>query len=153
MLLTGTEAEVVNIITRLNGASKSEINKETGLSLDYIGYLCRFLTRKGYLVFGSGRYYLVGAGGENRPVEEPTGGKSLAREIADEVVRRIGLSRGSRLPEEEAIRIKTDFEIPIRDESVTLESNLDRVGAKSEREKFDIDNLIESLTRVRKGGR
>ncbi|MBI5701007.1 hypothetical protein HZC34_04065 [Candidatus Saganbacteria bacterium] len=155
MVLIGTEAEVVNVITKLNGASKSEINQEISLTLDYIGYICSYLVRKGHLIYFSGRYYPAGTPLELLPKRQPKVDKSFASEIADEVAKRIGISRGERLEErrEERVKIKTDFDVPIKDESVGLESNINKVGAKPEKEKDDIDELIESLTRVRKGGR
>lgn len=159
MSLSGTEAEIVKVVTKLKGASKSEINKWTGLSLDYIGYICRFLTKKGYLAFSNGRYHLAGAPVETLSQEpalsqEPKIDKSFIREIAEAVAQRIGVSRGGGADETpETVKIKTDFELPIRDESLELESNINKVGAKSETEKFNINKLIESLIKVRKGGR
>jgi len=159
MSLSGTEAEIVNVVANLKGTSKSEINKRTGLSLDYIGYLCRFLTKKGCLAFSNGRYHLAGAPLE--PVskepnlrQEPKIDKSFIREIAEAVAQRIGVSRGGGAEEKpEGVKIKTDFELPIRDESLKLESNINKVGAKSEIEKFNLNKLIESLIKVRKGGK
>ncbi|MBI5400401.1 hypothetical protein HZB07_07370 [Candidatus Saganbacteria bacterium] len=150
MSLSGTESEIVKVVAGLKGASKSEINKRTGLSLDYIGYICRFLTKKGYLTFSSGRYHLAGA-----PVETE---KSLVSEIAEAVVQRIGVSRWGGAGEKPAeagrqVKIKTDFDVSIQDESLELESNINKVGTKSETEKFNINKLIDSLTRVRKGGK
>jgi len=150
MALTGTEANIANVIIKLNGASKGEINREIGLSLDYIGYICRYLVGKGHIVFSKGRYYPAGAAIETPP------NKSLAWEIADEVAKRIGINRAlptGRQGEMSDVKIKTEFDVPIQDESVGLESNIEKVGAKSEKEKFNIDKLIESLTRVRKGGK
>ena len=159
MNLTGTEAEIVNVVAELKGASKGEINKKTGLSLDYIGYICRFLTKKGYLTFSNGRYYLAGAparlpdGQVETLIKEPKIDKSFISEIAEAVAQRIGISRGGGAEEKAGtVKIKTDFEVPIRDESLDLESNINKVGARPEKEKFNLNKLIELLTRVRKGG-
>lgn len=164
MALTGTEAEIVNVIAELKGASKNEINKEIGLSLDYIGYICRYLARKGEIVFLNGRYYMPGAVAKTPPAKESQTDKSFVREIVDQVARGLSgelkeeirkISRGASVEAkpEETVKIKTDYDVPVRDESVDLDSNINRVGAKSENEKFDINKLIESLTRVRKGGK
>ena len=59
MTVAGTEAEIILIVTRLGKATKNQISKKVGFSLDYTEYLCRYLTRKGYLTCSEGYYSLA----------------------------------------------------------------------------------------------
>jgi hypothetical protein len=49
------------------------------------------------------------------------------------------------------VKIKTNFDLHIEDESVGLESNINKIGAKRESEKSDIDKSVELLKRMSKG--
>ena len=160
MALTGTEADILNSVLRLRKATKDQIRREVGFSLDYIGFLCQYLVRKGYLIKTLGSYSLAKEGTKILPQEEPKIDKKLLKEITDEVAKEISgelkkeIKSIKILPKEikelEAIKIKTDFEFPVEDESLGLETNIDRIGAKLEKEKSDIESKVELLKEIKK---
>jgi len=168
-MLSGTEAEIANSVARLKEATKWQIEKELGLSSGYVGLLCRCLVRKGYLTFSGGHYSLTKAGIKTILKEEtPKIDKKLLKEIAGEVAREISgeikkTVKGIRVPTvaidlkkeaekraEKQLKIKTDFEFPIEDESLALESNIGKIGAKLEKEKSDIDRSVELFRKMQK---
>jgi hypothetical protein len=52
---------------------------------------------------------------------------------------------------EEPIKIKTDFDFPVEDESLALESNVDRIGTNMEREKSDdMDKTVRLFKEIHK---
>ena len=169
MALSGTEADVLNSVVRLKVATKDQIRREIGFSLEYIGFLCRDLVRRGYLTFAKGGYSLAKGGIKTLLAEEtPKIDRKLLKEIAGEVAKEISSElkktvKGVRMPVSigeikkeaekktaEQIKIKTDFELPVEDESLALESNIDRIGAKLETEKFDIDKSVELFKEIKK---
>jgi len=168
--LSGTEVDVINSVARLRQATKDQIRREVGFSLDYIGFLCRYLLRKGYLDFSGGYYSLTRVGIKTLLTEEtPKIDQKLIKEIASEVakefsgelkkeVKRIKIpvtqirQEVEKKPEEQ-IKIKTDFELPIEDESLALESNINKIGAKLEKEKSDIDKSVKLFKEIQKRGR
>jgi len=131
--LPGTEADIINSVARLRKATKDQIRKEVGFSSDYIGFLCQYLVRKGYLRFSNGRYSLNGVVIETLPREK--------QEIYPALCKRCG------------IKIKTDFEFPVEDESLALESNVGKIGVKVEKEKSDIDRSVQLFIEIQKEGR
>ena len=171
MALNGTEAEVINCVARLKEATKDQIRREVGFSLDYIGFLCRYLVRKDYIVFSNGRYSLAKAGIRSLLTEEPRVDKELIKQVAGEVVKEISgelkkAVKGIKIPisvkeigkdaekkAEEKIEIKTNFEYPVEDESLALESNINKIGVKLEKEKSDIDRSVELFKKFRKRGK
>jgi hypothetical protein len=154
-MLTGTEAEIINSIARLEEATKNQISREVGFSSEYVGFLCRILVRKGYLVLRNGRYCLAKAGIKTELTEEPKIDKGLTKKIADEVVKEIGSQlqeRVGKIKIPAQVKIKTDFESPVEDESLLLESNINKIGAKVEKEKSNIDWLIQLFRKIKKKG-
>jgi hypothetical protein len=171
-MVSGTEADIINSVARLRMATKGQIRRQVGFSLEYIGFLCRELIRKGYLDFSQGHYFLAKKGVETLLKEEtPKIDRELLKEIASEVAKEIGGElkktvkgikipvreiRGTRREEEtaqEAIKIKTDFELPVEDESLILESNINKIGANLEKEKSDIDKSIELFKKFKQWGK
>ena len=171
MVLSGTEADIINSVARLRMATKDQVRRQVGFSLEYIGFLCRYLVRKGYLNFSEGHYSLAKAGIKTLLTEEPKVDKELIKEVASEVAREISgelkrAVKGIKIPVsvreikkeaeerlEDQIKIKTDFDFPIEDESLTLESNIDRFGIKMEKEKSDIDKTVKLFKEIHKRGR
>ena len=171
MMLSGTEADVINCVARLREATKDQIRRQVGFSLEYIGFLCRELIRKGYLNFSHGHYFLAEGGIKTLLAEEtPKVDRKLLKEIAGEVAKEISgelkkTVKGIKIPvsvreivkerekEAEEIRIKTDFEFPVEDESLSLESNMDKIEAKLEKEKSDIDKSVELFKKIQIGGK
>lgn len=168
-MLSGTEADIINSVARLKEATKGQIRKEVGFSLAYIGFLCQYLVRTGYLAFAKGHYSLTRAGIKTLLREEtPKIDRKLLKEIAGEVAKEISgelkkTVRGIKAPVSvreirkeaekraaEQIKIKTDFEFPVEDETLMLESNIGRIGAKLEKEKSDIDKSVELLKKFQK---
>lgn len=133
MVLPGTEADIINCVARLREATKEQIRKEVGFSSDYIGFLCQYLVRKSYLTFSNGRYSLNGVVIKALPREK--------QEIYPAPCKRCG------------IKIKTDFEFPVEDESLALESNVGKIGVKVEKEKSDIDRSVQLFKEIQKEGR
>lgn len=168
-MLSGTEADIINSVARLKKATKGEIRRHVGFSSGYVGFLCQYLIRKGYLNFSNGHYFLTKAGIKTLLAEEtPKIDKKLLKEVAGEVAKQISSElkktvKGIKIPvkeirerkerAEEAVKIKTDFDFPVEDESVTLESNIDKIGANLEKEKCDIDKSVELFKKIQKKGK
>ena len=90
MGLTGTEADIINCVARLRMAKKDQIRRQVGFSLEYIGFLCRDLIRRCYLVFSEGHYFLAKDGIKALLAEEtPKIDRKLLKEVAEEVARQI----------------------------------------------------------------
>ncbi len=170
MALSGTEADIINCVARLRLATKDQIRRDVGFSLDYIGFLCRYLVRKSYLNFSQGRYSLAKAGLKTLLTEEPKVDKELIKEVASVVAREISgelkrAVKGIKIPvppsgikkeagietQEDRIKIKTDFDLPVEDESLTLESNIDKIGTRVEKEKSDdMDKTVRLFKEIHK---
>lgn len=167
MALSGTEADIINSVARLRKATKNQIRREIGFSLNYIDLLCRYLIRKGYLAFAQGYYYLPKEGVDSLLKEEmPKIDNRLIKEVADEVAKEISgelkktvkgikipvkeIRKKEELTEKETVKIKTDFDFPVEDESLALESNIDKIGAQLEKEKSDIDKSVELFRKIQK---
>jgi hypothetical protein len=171
--LTGTEADIINCVARLRMARKDRIRRQVGFSLEYIGFLCRDLIRRGYLGFSEGHYSLAKDGIKTLLAEGPPKiDRKLLKEVAEEVARKISgelkrTVKGIKIPvrlrritketgietSEERIKINTDFDFPIEDESLALESNINKIGIKMEKEKSDIDKTVKLLNEIHKKGR
>ncbi len=167
MSLVATEQSVLKAIAELDKGTISQINRQTGLSFGYAEYICNYLVRKGYLkpvghntfcLAPEGKKILVsigyGLGLDKETVRE------LASEVAKEVAREIKIKGGIRVfpgraPEEERkpIQIKTDYNLPVEDESAGLESNIGKLGAKTEKEKSDIGKTVELFRKMQKKGK
>lgn len=173
-MLSGTEADIINSVARLKEATKDEIRREIGFSLDYVGFLCQYLIRKGYLDFSQGHYSLAKAGIKILLKEEPKIDRELLKEVAGEVAKEISgelkkIVKGIKIPVpmaigikkeagietiEEQIKIKTDFDLPVEDESLTLESNIDKIGTRVEKEKSDdMDKTVKLFKEIHKRGK
>jgi len=159
--LSGTEAAIINSVARLRRASKDQIRRAAGFSLEYIGYLCQYLVRKSYLDFSQGHYSLARAGIKSLLTEESKIDRELIKEVAGEVAREISgelkkTIKGIKIPAREAreikareeksdleaIKIKTDFDFPVEDETTALKSNIEKIGVSADKEKSDIDKSV-----------
>ena len=173
MGLTGTEADIINCVARLRMAKKDQIRRQVGFSLEYIGFLCRDLIRRDYLGFSEGHYFLAKDGIKTLLAEEtPKIDRKLLKEVAEEVAREISgelkrTVKGIKIPvlskeikketgfetPEERIKIKTDFDFPIEDESLALESNIGKIGTRVEKEKSDdMDKTVRLFKEIHKPG-
>jgi hypothetical protein len=172
MALSGTEADIINCVARLRMAKKDQIRRQVGFSLEYIGFLCRDLIRRCYLGFSEGHYFLAKDGIKTLLAEEtPKIDRKLLKEVAEEVARQISgeLKRtvkgikipvsireiitetGFETPPGERIKIKTDFDLPVEDESLVLESNIDKIGTRVEKEKSDdMDKTVRLFKEIHK---
>ena len=170
MTLSGTEAEIVNCVAVVKQATKDRIRRDVGFSSEYIGFLCRVLVRKRYLLLSQGRYSLAKAGIEALRGEEPGRmDREFIKEVASEIAKEIrgelkSTAKGIKIPvsiremkketgvesPEETIKIKTDFDFPVEDESLALETNIDRIGIKMEKEKSDIDKTVKLFKKIQK---
>ncbi len=172
-MLSGTEADVINAVARLREATKDQIRREVGFSSDYIEFLCRYLVRKGYLNF-SNRHYSIGEVGIKILLAEETSkfDRGLIKEITAEVAEEISdelketkmtvalrEQKVERIPEKKT-KIKTDFELPVEDESLVLESNINKIGPNLEKKRSDIDESVrlfkkiqEIFKKIQRGGR
>src|SRR3989338_317221 len=173
-MLNGTEADIINCVARLRLAKKYQIKRQVGFSLEYIGFLCRDLIRRCYLGFSEGHYFLAKDGIKTLLAEDtPKIDRELLKEVAEEVARQISgeLKRtvkgikipvsvreirkegGLETPSEERIKIKTDFDLPVEDESLALESNIDKIGTRVEKEKSnDMDKTVRLFKKIHKPG-
>lgn len=160
MALAATEQSILKVVAQAKKASVSQINRQTGLSFGYIEYLCNYLTRGGYLKTVSpgcfclapkGKRILVSIGYELGLDKALV--KELASQVAKEVAKEIKIKGGIRVSperEREKFQIKTDFEFPVEDESLALESNINKIGANLEKEKSDIDKSVELFRKIQK---
>ncbi|MFH0774531.1 MAG: hypothetical protein V2A53_03415, partial [bacterium] len=160
MSLTATEQDILKVVAESKRATVFQVNRQTGLSLGYLEYLCKYLVRGGYLKsVGQGRYSLAP---EGKKVLVSLGYglgldagliKELASQVAKEVAKEIKIKGGIRIsPEEEErkkIQIKTDYTLPAEDKSIGLESNIERIGAKIEKEKSDIEKKVRLLKKIK----
>lgn len=161
MALAATEQSILKIVAELKQATVFQINRQTGLSLGYVEYLCSYLVRGGYLKsLGQSRFCLApkgkkilvsigyGLGLDKEMVKE------LASQVAKEVAKEIKIEGGIKIfpeQEREKIQIKTDYTLPVEDESVGLVSNIDKIGAKREKEKGDsLDTSVRLLRNIKK---
>lgn len=168
-MLNGTEADIINSIARLRRATKAQVRRQVGFSSEYIGFLCWDLVRRGFLDFSEARYSLAKEGIITLLAEQPARvDRKLLKEVAVEVAREISgelkksikapvsvraISRESEEKVSGQIKIKTDFDMPVNDESLTLESNINKIGARLEKEKSDIDKSVELFKRINQQGR
>lgn len=171
MALSGTEADIINCVAKLRMATKDQIRRDVGFSLEYMGYLCRYLVRNGYLNFSQGSYSLAKARIKTLLTENTRIDRELIKEVASEVAREISgelkrTVKGIKIPvpmaigikketgievPEERIKIKMDFDLPVEDESLALESNIDKIGTRVEKEKSDdMDKAVRLFKEVQK---
>jgi len=171
-MLSGTEADIVNSVARLREATKDQIRRKVDFSSAYIELLCRYLVRKGYLNFSQGRYSLAKAGIKTLLTEESMIDRELIKEVAGEIAKEIHselnrTAKGIKNPvsvremkketgiesPEKPIKINTDFDYPVEDESLVLESNIDKIGIKIEKEKSDdMDKTVRLFKEIHKRG-
>lgn len=163
MALVATEQSILKVVAKLKEASVSQINRHTGLSLGYVEYLCSYLIRGGYLKSLGRGFFSLAPKGKELLVSIGYGLgldkdliKELASQVAKEVAKEIKIRRGLEVSDEEErekVQIKTDFEFPVEDESLFLESNINKIGANLEKEKSDIDKSIELFKKFKKRGK
>ncbi|MEK6869232.1 MAG: hypothetical protein AABX74_03325, partial [Nanoarchaeota archaeon] len=81
--------------------------------------------------------------------------KKIAAQVAKELGKNIkvdNLNIASLIAQQkEKVKIKTDYDFPIEDESIGLKSNIDKIGAKLEKEKSDIEKSVGLLKNIKKG--
>lgn len=168
MVLTGTEADIINKVAKLKRATNHQISKEVGITLEYAGIICRYLIRKGYLVFDQGCYSLAKEQVKTLLQEGPGIDRDLLKEVATEVVKGISgelkkVAGNIKIPATpvsyelgqtpgEQLKIRTDFDFSLDDESLALESNIDKIGASLERKKSDIEKSVNLLKEIQKKG-
>jgi len=142
-MLSGTEADIINTVARLRDATKNQIRRNVGFSLEYIGHLCRYLVRKGYLTFANGYYSLAEEGIKTLLNEEVL---KIDRELLKEFKGKV-----TPLPSERyGIKIRTNFEFPVEDESLALKSNINKIGLNLKREKSDINGSVKLFKEIQK---
>lgn len=169
MILAGTEAEIILVVTRLGKATKNQISKKVGFSLDYTEYLCRYLTRKDYLTCLEGYYSLANKENEKPAKKISEIDKNLIKNIASEIAgeirtqlnqavsgKNVSNTSSERIEKQDTqdkIRIRTDFDFPVEDESINLESNIKKIGVTTENEESDIGKNVELLRNLMKGAK
>ena len=160
MTLAATEQDILKVIGELRKATAFEINRRTGLSLAYVEYLCNYLLRRGYLRgLGHGAFRLAPKGKKvllslGYELELDRGMvEELAVRLAKEIAKEIKIEGGigiSPEQEREKIQIKTDYTFSVEDESVGLETNIDKVGVKVEKERGDsLDASVRVLRDIK----
>lgn len=176
MVLSGTEKDVLITIARLGKTTESEISKYVRFTTGYIELICSYLIRKGYLVKFK-RYYMLTEESERllfsherKPSLIDKGlikgiTNHLAEQVAQKVIAemklkkiktertRISQAQKRIYPKKQEIQIKTDFDLPVEDESLFLESNINKVGIKSEKEKVNINKSVALLKNIQKRDR
>lgn len=80
--------------------------------------------------------------------------KKVAQQVAKEIGKNIKLGNlniaAAIAQQKEKANIKTDYDFPIEDESIGLKSNIDKIGAKLEKEKLDIEKSVGLLKNIKK---
>ena len=176
MVLSETEKEVLTTVARLGKATESEISKYVGFTTGYIELICNYLIRKGCLVKFNRNYMLTEEGErilyfvkressiiDKESIRDLT---AVAEQIAKKVIAeirakeiktervRVSQAEKSIYPgKKQEIQIKTDFDFPVEDESLALESNINKVGIKSEKEKANINKSVALLKNIQKRDR
>lgn len=175
MGVSATEQSILKVVAGLRQATKSQIIQQTGLSTGYTDYLCKYLVRGGYLKFLSPGRYALAPEGQKRLVSlgwevkiDAASIKSLASQVAKEVSQTIKTTGGKKevtkeiikeryvRPEEERkkIDIKTDYILPVADETVGLETNIGKIGSKTEKEGGEsFDASVELFKNLKKSKR
>ena len=164
--MTGTEADIINCIARLGKATSEQIRRELDLSPGYVDLLCRYLVRKRYLA-SCNRHYSLAKGGMGTLMEGaiPKIDRDSLKDMISELSEKLGEELKKTVGDikfpvhagdakerntEGEIKIKTSFDLHIEDESLGLESNISKIGAKLEKEKSNIDTSVELLKRMAK---
>lgn len=161
MFPTGTEKEIIKVIAKLKWATTFQIQKEIGFSTSYIDYICKDLVRNDFLVFSNRQYSL--SQGDKKESFDRNNIKEIVSELASEVTKEVKkMVNGIKIATKERngieggvsyspIKIKTDFMLPIEDETIKLESNIEKIGTKLEKEKGDsLDESIRLLKNLSK---
>ena len=165
--MTGTEIDIINCVARIKTATTGQIGRELDLSPGYVDLLCRYLVRKGCLIC-SNRHYSLASGGTGALLKEEILEddreslrdiiSGLSENFSRELKKTVGDIRfpdcsgnGKEKNLEGEVKIKTNFDLHIEDESLGLESNINKIGAKLEREESNIDKSVELLKRMAKG--
>lgn len=164
MPLVVSEWDVLKAIGELKSGSRVEIGHAVGISPANLVHICSHLLTEGYLkLMGRGRYALSPQG---ERVIAPSGHrleekkltvdreliKDVASEVAKEVAKEIRLkeAKAHRVSEKERIKIKTGYIPPPDYGEIELESNIERIGVETEKEKSDIDKSVELFKNIEK---
>lgn len=167
MFPTGTEKNIIKVIAKLKWATTFQIQKEIGFSTSYIDYICKDLVRNDFLVFSNKQYSLpdgviqVVLPRDERKSSDRNNIKEIVSELASKVTKEVKkMVVGTQIATKERkeigvsyspIKIKTDFMLPIEDETSDLETNIHKVGAKLEKEKGDsLEKSIRLLKNLSK---
>jgi len=164
MALAATEQSILKVVAESKKASVFQINRQTGLSLGYVEYLCSYLVRGGYLKsLGRGLFSLAPKGkgllvtiGYGLGLDKDLI-KELASQVAKEVAKEIRIKGGvwvtpKEEEEREKVQIKTDYTFPVEDESLLLKSNIYKIGPNLKKERSDIDSSVKLFKKIG-GGR
>ena len=163
-MLSGTEMEIINCVARLKTATREQIRRELDFSPGYMDLVCRYLVRKGYLACRDRHYSLAK---ERIAALLQEGTAAIDRESMKDMFAELSMTIGNELKKtmgaiafpahggdsqedhrDGDIKIKTDFDLQIEDESIGLESNIHKIGAKLEREKSTIAKSVALLKRM-----
>lgn len=180
MIISGTEKEVLKAVAALGKASQHEISKAVGFSIGYVELICNYLVRKGCLVRLKRHYILTGEGEKvfyptcnislidkesmdklsSRLVKEIT--KQISADLKTKEIkidRRALAKKGTArendkviLPEHkgEKIQINTDYTLLIEDETIGLQTNINKVEVNMEKEKKGaLDESIAVLKNIK----
>lgn len=177
-MLSGTEKEILRVVAKVGNASGGEIARAVGFSPAYVEMVCRYLIRKRYLSEYNRRYLLTPEGEkslwctEGNALVKEGALKELMSNFAQEMARKINVDlENNRIKKEMApkkrqpyrkekdipvsrkIQIKTDCFLPVRDESIGLETNIDEGKVKVEKErKGAVEKSVRLLKRMAQRG-
>lgn len=179
-MLSGTEIEILRVVAIAGNASRGEISQTVGFSLAYVEMICKYLIRKGYLSEYNRRYLLTPEGEKslcctegNSLVKNSGVLNELMNNLAQEMVKKINIDLENKsikrnsavksqqayrkddvIPVKRKIQIKTGCFLPVTDESIGLETNIDELKVKVEKErKGTLEESVKTLKRMIKGGR
>lgn len=160
MLSTGTEVEVLTIVGKLGETTTTAISRRIMITPGYAEYLCKYLTKEGYLELTKrGSYRLAPEGAKTlikmgyiSPIWDKEFVKEMAREIAKEISIERGFVREGRRGLEKGIEIKTEFIPPPELEEVEMESNIGQVSTRKEKSP-DFEKTLKLFKKVKSSKR
>ena len=149
------EKEIYFVVKNLKEASVTQIKIESGASIFTVKKICKLLVNQGYLMYVGGQKYRS----TEKPLDDSVNNlkkiddnmiKNIATQVAEQISKQIK-EKSFIAGQEKEIKIKTDYDFPIEDETIDLKSNINKIGVKLEREKSDIDKSVGLFKNLRRG--
>ena len=154
--LSPIEEDILITVKNLKEPSLTQIRRRCGACIFTVKKVCKLLVENGYLTVVRGNRYTATEEKFETSLSEPKQKidneliKKIAADVAEEITKQIK-GKSFIAGQEKEIKIKTDYDFPIEDESINLKSNINKIGVKLEREKSDIDKSVGLFKNLRRG--